>query len=88
MIQLCNITRVGKLPNLVDRMHNVLIGFDKTGEPYFRKRRERSFITAALRRFLLLNNFSLSISVIYVKLKAYLWGGVGSLSEILSGKAE
>ena len=38
----------GKLPNLIERLHSSLIGFDKTREPSFRKRPERSSIPAAL----------------------------------------
>ena len=42
-------------------------GFDKTHEPSFRKRPERSSIPAALRTFVLLKIFSMSISVVYAK---------------------
>ena len=57
----------GKLPNLTDRLHSSLKGFNKTQEPSFRKRPERSSIPAALRTFVLLKIFSMSISVVYVK---------------------
>ena len=43
-----------KLPNLIERLHSSLIGFDKTCEPSFRKRPERSSIPAALQMFVLL----------------------------------
>ena len=46
-----------KLPNLIERLQSSLIGFDKTREPSFRKRPERSSIPAALRTFVLLNIF-------------------------------
>ena len=58
---------LGKLPNLTDRLHSSLKGFNKTQEPSFRKRPERSSIPAALRTFVLLQIFSMSISVVYVK---------------------
>ena len=58
---------LGKLPNLIERLHNSLIGFDKTREPSFRKRHERSSIPAALQTFVPLKIFSMSISVVYVK---------------------
>ena len=57
----------GKLPNLIDRLHSLLMGFDKAREPSFRKRPERSSIHAALRTFALLKIFPMSISVVYVK---------------------
>ena len=57
----------GKLPNLTDRLHSSLKGFNKTQELSFRKRPERSSIPAALRTFVLLKIFSMSISVVYVK---------------------
>ena len=56
-----------KLPNLIERLHSSFIGFDKTREPSFRKRRERSSIPAVLQMFVLLKIFSMSISVVYVK---------------------
>ena len=58
---------LGKLPNLIDGLHSSLNGFNKTQEPSFRKRPERSSILAALRTFVLLQIFSMSISVVYVK---------------------
>ena len=57
----------GKLPNLIEKLHSSLTGFDQTRKPSFRKRPERSSIPAALRMFLLLKIFSMSISVVYVK---------------------
>ena len=57
----------GKLPNLIERAHSSLTGFDKICEPSSRKRPERSSIPAALRTFVLLKLFSMSISVVYVK---------------------
>ena len=60
----------GKLPNLTDRLHSSLIGFDRSREPSFRKRPERSSIPVALRTFVILKIFSVSISVLYVKRKA------------------
>ena len=41
----------GKLPSLIDRLHSSIMGFDKTREPSFRKRPERSSIPAALQNF-------------------------------------
>ena len=55
----------GKLPNLIDGLHSSLMGFDETCEASFRKRPERS-IPAALRTFVLLKIFPMSISVVYV----------------------
>ena len=55
----------GKLPNLIERLQNLLIGFDKTRKPSFRKRPERPSIPAALSRFGLLKIFSILISVVY-----------------------
>ena len=56
----------GKFPNLIERLHSSLIGFDKTLEPSFRKRPKRSSIPAALRMFVLLKIFSMSIFVVYM----------------------
>ena len=41
-----------KIPNLKERLHSSLIGFDKTRESSLRKRPERSSISAALPTFL------------------------------------
>ena len=56
-----------KVPNLIDRLHRLLMGFDKTREPSFRKRPERTSIPAALRTFVILKIFSMSVPVVYVK---------------------
>ena len=52
----------GKLPNLRDRWQSSLIGFDKTREHLSEKNPERSSIPAALRTFVLLEIFSMSMS--------------------------
>ena len=62
-----------ELPNLTERLHSSLIGFDKTREPSFRKRPESSSIPAALQTFAFLEIFSVSISIVYVKWKASVW---------------
>ena len=43
------------------------MGFDKTREPSFRKRPERTSIPAALRTVVILKIFSMSVPVVYVK---------------------
>ena len=60
-----------KLPNLIERLQSSLI--DKTREPSFRKRPKRSSVPAALRTFVLLKIFFISIYVVYVKWKATIW---------------
>ena len=57
----------GKFPNLVFRLYNSLMSFNKTRERSFRKRPERSSIPAALRTFVLLMIFYMLISVVHVK---------------------
>ena len=47
----------GKLPSLIDRLHSSIMGFDKTREPSFRKRPERSSIPAALQNFFASSDF-------------------------------
>ena len=63
----------GKLPKSIDRLHSSLMGFEKTREPSFRKRPDRSSIPADLQKFVLLKIFSMSIFVVYVKWEASVW---------------
>ena len=95
---------LGKLPNLVRKLHSSLIGFDKTRKLSFRKQPERSSIPKALRMFVLLKRlFYVDFRsmcqmktigkngmyiILYYRVKCILLERVGSFLKRLSAKVE